>query len=226
MIHVENITKSYQLDGVSVDALRGVSLVVHEGELIAVVGPSGSGKSTLMNIIGCLDLPSTGKYWLNGHEVSQLSDNRLAEIRNRQIGFIFQSFNLLPRLTAIENVERPLIYRGVGKKERLKRAQNALERVGLGDRMFHRPNQLSGGQQQRVAVARALVGDPALILADEPTGNLDSVSGGEVMSLLKELHDQGRTVMLITHDADIARQAERQVHIFDGKLHEEGEMAL
>ncbi|NLM52065.1 MAG: ABC transporter ATP-binding protein [Firmicutes bacterium] len=226
MIRLEGITKAYQLDGVVVEALRGIDLEVKEGEFVAIVGPSGSGKSTLMNIIGCLDTPTTGKYWLKGQEVSKLSDNKLAEIRNLLIGFVFQSFNLLPRLTALENVERPLIYRGVAKKERRKLAEKALERVGLADRMFHRPNQLSGGQQQRVAVARALVGDPAIILADEPTGNLDSVSGKEVMSLLRELHAQGRTVLLITHDAEIARQAERRVKIFDGRIQEEGEVGL
>ncbi|NLP36203.1 MAG: ABC transporter ATP-binding protein [Firmicutes bacterium] len=226
MIRLEEITKTYQLDGVEVNALRGVTLNISEGEFVAIVGPSGSGKSTLMNIIGCLDTPTSGKYWLKDHEVSKLSDNKLADIRNRLIGFVFQSFNLLPRLTALENVERPLIYRGVPKKERRMLAEKALERVGLQDRMFHRPNQLSGGQQQRVAIARALVGDPALILADEPTGNLDSVSGREVMYLLKELHAQGRTVLLITHDTDIARQAERRVKIFDGRLQEEGEVVL
>jgi len=218
MIRVEGLTKVYRMDGVTVEALRGVDLTVAPREFVAVIGPSGSGKSTLMNIIGCLDVPTTGKYWLNGREVSLLSDNQLAEVRNRQIGFVFQSFNLLPRLSALENVERPLIYRGVGRKERLQRARAALERVGLEGRMLHKPTQLSGGQQQRVAIARALVGDPVLILADEPTGSLDSASGREVMSLLKELHAQGRTIMLITHDPEVARQAQRQVRIHDGRL--------
>ncbi|KKM11112.1 macrolide ABC transporter ATP-binding protein [Clostridiales bacterium PH28_bin88] len=225
MIRVEGLTKVYRMDGVTVEALRGVDLTVAPGEFIAVIGPSGSGKSTLMHIIGCLDVPTAGKYWLNGREVSLLSDNQLAEVRNRQIGFVFQSFNLLPRLSALENVERPLIYRGVGRKERLERAREALERVGLGDRTRHRPTQLSGGQQQRVAIARALVGDPALILADEPTGNLDSASGRDVMSLLKELHAQGRTIMLITHDPEVARQAQRQVRIHDGMVTEERGLA-
>ncbi|MBZ4687200.1 MAG: putative transport system ATP-binding protein [Clostridiales bacterium] len=218
MIRVEGLTKVYRMDGVTVEALRGVDLTVAPREFVAVIGPSGSGKSTLMNIIGCLDVPTTGKYWLNGREVSLLSDNQLAEVRNRQIGFVFQSFNLLPRLSALENVERPLIYRGVGRKERLERARAALERVGLEGRMLHKPTQLSGGQQQRVAIARALVGDPVLILADEPTGSLDSASGRDVMSLLKELHAQGRTIMLITHEPEVARQAQRQVRIHDGRL--------
>ncbi|WP_227766093.1 ABC transporter ATP-binding protein [Zhaonella formicivorans] len=218
MIRVEELTKVYKMGGMAVEVLRGIDLTVDQGEFVAIIGPSGSGKSTLMNILGCLDVPSSGKYWLNGKEISLLTDNQLAEVRNKHIGFVFQSFNLLPRLSALENVERPLVYRGIGRKERRKRAMEALARVGLKDRMFHRPTQLSGGQQQRVAIARALVGEPALILADEPTGNLDSVSGRDVMKLLTELHAQGRTIVLITHDQGVARQAQRQVKIQDGHI--------
>lgn len=217
MINARNVSKIFYVPE-KLEALKSVSVDIERGEVVVIIGPSGSGKSTLMNIIGCLDVPTTGKYWLNGREVSLLSDNQLAEVRNRQIGFVFQSFNLLPRLSALENVERPLIYRGVGRKERLERARAALERVGLEGRMLHKPTQLSGGQQQRVAIARALVGDPVLILADEPTGSLDSASGRDVMSLLKELHAQGRTIMLITHEPEVARQAQRQVRIHDGRL--------
>lgn len=218
MIRVEKVTKVYKMDGVILEALRGVDLTVKAGEFVSIIGQSGSGKSTLMNILGCLDVPTAGQYWLNDQEVSSLTDNQLADIRNRFIGFIFQSFNLLPRLSALENVERPLVYRGVGAKERREKAQKALELVGLGDRLHHRPNQLSGGQQQRVAIARALVGDPALILADEPTGNLDSASGTDIMRLINELHDQGKTIILITHDMQIASLAERQVRILDGQI--------
>lgn len=218
MIRVEDLKKVYRLDGVTVEALRGINLNVDAGEFVAVVGPSGSGKSTFMNLIGCLDVPTSGRYWLNGREVSQLSQDQLAEVRNRQIGFIFQSFNLFPRLSALENVERPLVYRGIPSKERRARAEQALERVGLKDRLHHRPTQLSGGQQQRVAIARALVGDPAIILADEPTGNLDSASGRDVMEILTELHSQGRTVVLITHDPNVARMAQRLVKIYDGRI--------
>ncbi|MEW5785944.1 MAG: ABC transporter ATP-binding protein [Bacillota bacterium] len=207
---------------VKVEALRDVNLHIAEGEFVAVIGPSGSGKSTLMNIIGCLDVPTSGQYWLNGREVSRLSDNELAEVRNRQIGFVFQSFNLMPRLTALDNVLRPLIFRGMGYRERLERARQALERVGLKERMDHRPTQLSGGQQQRVAVARAIAGDPAIILADEPTGNLDTASGKDVMTLLRELHAQGKTLVLITHNPEAARQAARRIEIQDGRVSEEG----
>jgi putative ABC transport system ATP-binding protein len=225
VIKIEGLKKFYRMDGVIVEALRGVDLTVNTGEFMAIIGPSGSGKSTLMHLIGCLDVPTSGKYWLNGQEVSRLSPNQLAEVRNRQIGFVFQSFNLLPRLTALDNVERPLVYRGMGGKERREHAIRALTQVGLADRMLHRPTQLSGGQQQRVAIARALVGDPALILADEPTGNLDSKSGQDVMHLLKELHAQGRTIMIITHDPEIARHTKRQVRIHDGLILREGEGA-
>lgn len=218
MIRLEELTKIYRIDSINVEALRGINLSVETGEFLAIIGPSGSGKSTLMNIIGCLDVPTSGRYWLNGREVGRLSDNQLAEVRNRTIGFVFQSFNLLPRLSALENVERPLVYRGVGRKERLERAREVLESVGLKERMFHRPTQLSGGQQQRVAIARALVGDPPLILADEPTGNLDSISGREILNIIKKLHDQGKTIVLITHDMDVARQAQRIVRIQDGRI--------
>ncbi|MCR3921333.1 MAG: ABC transporter ATP-binding protein [Firmicutes bacterium] len=221
MILTENISKLYKLEGVEVHALRGINMTVAKGDFLSVIGPSGSGKSTLMNIIGCLDTPTAGCYLLNGHEVSSLSDNRLAEIRNQLIGFVFQSFNLLPRLSALENVELPLIYRGMGGRERQETALSALENVGLGDRIGHRPTQLSGGQQQRVAIARALVGNPPLILADEPTGNLDSTSGKEVMTLLQKLHSEGKTIVLITHDMDIAMQSQRYVRIHDGEIVEE-----
>lgn len=221
MIRTEKLAKSYQLEGVEVHALRGIDLQVASGEFVAVIGPSGSGKSTLMNIIGCLDTPTTGRYLLNGEDVSCLSDNKLAEIRNQLIGFVFQSFNLLPRLSALANVELPLVYRGVGGRERREKALAALESVGLADRTGHRPTQLSGGQQQRVAIARALVGDPLLILADEPTGNLDSTSGIEVMKILQKLHQQGKTIVLITHDHGIAHQAQRYVRIQDGQVIEE-----
>jgi len=213
-----NITKSYPMDGIVVRALRGVDISVANGEFVAIVGPSGSGKSTLMNIIGCLDVPTEGKYWLNGQEVSKLSGNQLAEVRNKKIGFVFQSFNLMPRLSALENVERPLVYRGVKRKERQERAMKALEVVGLADRMYHRPTQLSGGQQQRVAIARAIVGEPDIILADEPTGNLDSTSGHDVINMIHKMHSQGRTIVLITHDKEVASQAQRQVHIHDGLI--------
>ena len=218
MIRTEALSKVYRMGDVQVQALRSVDLHIAAGEFVAVIGPSGSGKSTLMNIIGCLDVPTAGRYWLGGREVSRLSDNQLAEVRNRQIGFIFQSFNLLSRLTAFDNVVRPLIFRGMGPRERAERARLALERVGLADRMHHRPAQLSGGQQQRVAIARAIAGDPDIILADEPTGNLDTASGSEVMALLRELHGQGKTVVLITHNPEAAQQAERLIMIRDGQI--------
>jgi len=205
-----------------VNALDEVTLYADSGEFLAIIGPSGSGKSTLMNVIGCLDSPTSGEYWLDGEEVSRLRDNKLAGIRNRKIGFIFQNFNLLTKLTAVENVELPLIYRGVPAKLRREQAINALRKVGLEERIGHRPNQLSGGQQQRVAIARALAGDPPLLLADEPTGALDSKTSKEVMGLIKSLNEQGHTIILITHDLDIAQQAKRLVRIQDGRLTEEG----
>ena len=218
MIRLENIRKTYKMGDIQVHALDGISMEISQGEALAIVGPSGSGKSTLMNIIGCLDTPTSGNYILNGREVSRLSKNELAEARNTQIGFIFQSYNLLPRQTALENVELPLIYRGLPGKIRREYAVAALEMVGLTGRLHHRPTELSGGQQQRVAIARALVGDSPVILADEPTGNLDSASGREVMNVLTKLHSQGKTLILITHDPQVAKLAQRQVRIIDGRL--------
>jgi len=218
LISLENVTKDYRMGDVVVRALRGVSLQVNEAEFLAVMGASGSGKSTLMNILGCLDRPTTGKYFLGGREVSNLTRNDLARLRNRTLGFVFQSFNLLPRTSALENVELPLIYSGATRQERRRRAERALERVALGDRAHHHPNQLSGGQQQRVAIARALVADPKIILADEPTGNLDSRTSVEVMALFQELGRQGITVILVTHEADIARYASRVVTVRDGLI--------
>jgi putative ABC transport system ATP-binding protein len=206
------------MDHVQVEALRDVDLEVAEGEFVAIIGPSGSGKSTMMHIIGCLDRPTAGTYRLAGTAVADLDDDGLARLRSRTIGFVFQSYNLLPRTTALDNVATPLLYQGIAPRERLQRATAALERLGLGDRLDHEPTQLSGGQQQRVAVARAIVTDPALILADEPTGNLDSASGREVLGVLRELHAAGRTIVLITHDAEVAAAAERQVHIRDGRI--------
>ena len=206
------------MDRVRVDALRDVSLEVREGEFVAIVGPSGSGKSTMMNIIGCLDRPTAGIYRLAGTPVAELGDDGLARLRSRTIGFVFQSYNLLPRTSALDNVATPLLYQGVGRRERVARATAALERLGLGDRLDHEPTELSGGQQQRVAVARAIVTDPALILADEPTGNLDSAAGRDVLAVLRELHAAGRTIVLITHDVEVAAAAERQIHIRDGMI--------
>jgi putative ABC transport system ATP-binding protein len=218
IIRTRGICKDYVLGAETVRALRGVDLEIRPGEFVAVMGPSGSGKSTFMNVIGCLDTPSAGEYWLNGVQVSELSDDELARIRNREIGFVFQTFNLLPRATALHNVELPLIYAGIGAKERRRRAEEKLELVGLSDRMDHRPPELSGGQRQRVAVARALVNNPALLLADEPTGNLDSVTGEEIMNVFVELNREGQTIVLVTHEGNIADYAGRQVHLYDGQI--------
>jgi len=218
LIRVENLVKIYRTGSVEVPALRGVSFTIERGEFVAVMGPSGSGKSTLLNILGCLDTPTDGAYFLEGKDVSRLKENALARVRNQKIGFVFQSFNLLPRYTAFQNVELPLIYAGVPRKERRKRVEEVLQAVGLGDRMHHRPNQLSGGQAQRVAIARALVNNPSLILADEPTGNLDSRSSEEIMAILQKLNQEGRTIVLVTHERDIALHARRILHFLDGKL--------
>ena len=218
IVALDRVSRTYAMDGIRVDALSDVTLDVGQGEFVAIVGPSGSGKSTMMNIVGCLDRPTSGAYRLAGTAVAQLGDDELARLRSRTIGFVFQSYNLLPRTSALDNVATPLLYQGVGRRERIARATAALERLGLGDRLHHEPSQLSGGQQQRVAVARAIVTDPALILADEPTGNLDSASGQDVLAVLRELHGAGRTIVLITHDAEVAAAAGRQVHIRDGQL--------
>jgi putative ABC transport system ATP-binding protein len=218
VIHAEDLWRTYVMGAEEIHALRGVSFDVKQGEYLAVMGPSGSGKSTLMNLIGCLDSPSRGQYFLRGKLVSDMNDDELAAIRNREIGFVFQTFNLLPRATALHNVELPLVYAGVPKEERLERARQALENVDLGDRLAHRPNELSGGQRQRVAVARALVMGPSILLADEPTGNLDSTTGEEIMRLFEKLHADGNTIILVTHERDIAVHAHRTIHIRDGKI--------
>ncbi len=228
VILTQGLSKDYQLGTETVHALQGVDIRIDKNEMVAIMGPSGSGKSTLLNLIGCLDTPSDGKYWLSGQEVSVLDDNELARIRNREIGFVFQTFNLLPRATALHNVELPLIYAGLPAKERHQRAQEALEAVGLGDRMTHHPNELSGGERQRVAIARALVNQPSLVLADEPTGNLDSHTSEEIMQILVNLHRRGETILLVTHERDIAGYAERLITLRDGKvesdqLHKVGE---
>jgi len=218
LIETRDLWKTYQMGSEEIHALRGVSIVIEKGEYVAIMGPSGSGKSTLMNLIGCLDTPSQGSYLLNGKQVSQMNDDELARIRNEEIGFVFQTFNLLPRATALHNVELPLVYAGVSGKRRLERARGALEKVELLDRQTHRPNQLSGGQRQRVAIARALVNDPSILLADEPTGNLDSKTGIEIMGVFEKLHAAGNTVVLVTHEADIAAYAHRAIHIRDGQV--------
>jgi putative ABC transport system ATP-binding protein len=218
IIDLEHVSRVYQMGHVDVPALADVSLRVMPGEFVAIVGPSGSGKSTMMNILGCLDRPTAGQYRLAGTPVEDRSDDELAQLRSRTIGFVFQSYNLLPRTSALDNVATPLLYQGVSRAKRAERAKAALERLGLGDRLTHEPTELSGGQQQRVAVARAIVTEPALILADEPTGNLDSRAGAEVMSLLHELNAAGRTIVLITHDAAVAQAAGRQIHLLDGRI--------
>lgn len=218
MIDLKDITKTYDMGSVNVQVLRGITLHVQEGEFLSIIGPSGSGKSTLMNMIGCLDVPTTGEYYLDGREISTYNEKQLSKIRNEKIGFIFQKFNLLPKLSAYENVELPLIYRGINAKERKQRSLEAIEKVGLTDRMNHKPTELSGGQQQRVAIARALAGDPPVLLADEPTGNLDSKSGNDVMNLIKQLSSEGKTIVLITHDNEISSKAQRIITIKDGLL--------
>ncbi|MGH9711900.1 MAG: ABC transporter ATP-binding protein [Candidatus Acidiferrales bacterium] len=217
-IRTEDLWKTYEMGTEHLHALRGVSLEIHKGEYVAIMGPSGSGKSTLMNLIGCLDTPSKGRYWLAGRLVSELSDDELAYIRNKEIGFVFQTFNLLARATALHNVELPMIYNGTASEERLERAKKALAQVDLADRMMHKPNELSGGQRQRVAIARALVNSPSILLADEPTGNLDSQTGEEIMALFARLHQQGNTIILVTHESDIAAHAHRVIRLRDGKI--------
>jgi putative ABC transport system ATP-binding protein len=221
MIRLTGIVKRYLMGEEEVLALNGVDLFIDRNEYVALIGPSGSGKSTLMNLIGCLDTPSEGSYVLNGRDTSQLTDDELAHVRNKEIGFVFQSFHLLPRMTVLENVMQPLVYRGMPRAERKERATRALEQVGLGSRLGHRPNQLSGGQRQRVAVARALVGNPSILLADEPTGNLDSKTSAEIMALFDELHRAGQTVVVVTHEPDIAAHCRRTIRVSDGKVVED-----
>lgn len=218
VIHLDQIRKDYVLGKVVIPAVKGITMDIHRNEYVALMGPSGSGKSTLMNVVGCLDTATAGTYILNGQDVSHLTDDELAEIRNREIGFVFQTFNLLPRLTALENVALPLVYSGVGKKERLQRAESVLDQVGLADRMDHKPNELSGGQRQRVAVARALVTNPSIILADEPTGNLDTKTSYEIMTLFEEIYQAGNTVIIVTHEEDIALYTRRIVRLRDGVI--------
>jgi putative ABC transport system ATP-binding protein len=218
VIRVRELTRAYDMGTERILALRGVTLDIARNEYVAIMGPSGSGKSTMMNLLGCLDTPTSGEYWLNGEEVSRLSDDALARVRNREIGFVFQTFNLLPRATALHNVELPLVYAGTGARERRERALEALDRVGLADRVHHRPNELSGGQRQRVAIARALVNRPSILLADEPTGNLDSLTSEEIMRVFADLHRGGQTVIMVTHEPDIAAHAERTVVLRDGRV--------
>ncbi len=225
VILTHKLKRDYDMGGEVVHALRGIDIQIKRNEFVAVMGPSGSGKSTLMNLIGCLDTPTAGEYWLNGQKVSDLSDDELARIRNKEIGFVFQTFNLLPRANALHNVELPLIYAGMPAKPRREQAARALEHVGLADRMDHRPNELSGGQRQRVAIARALVNEPSILLADEPTGNLDSATGAEIMRLFRDLHDAGQTIVLVTHEQDIAAHALRQIHLRDGLVERDEQMA-
>jgi putative ABC transport system ATP-binding protein len=224
VLEARDVTKTYVLESMEVNALRGVDVAIHEGEMVSIMGPSGSGKSTLMHIVGLLDRPTSGQVILEGEDVSRMMPNELAALRNQHIGFVFQSFNLLSRTSAVANVELPLVYGGVAGAERTRRARAALERVGLGDRLGHTSSQLSGGQQQRVAIARALVNDPSIVLADEPTGNLDSRSGVEIMATLQDLHDQGITVVLVTHDDRIARHASRIIRVLDGRVAEDAEV--
>jgi putative ABC transport system ATP-binding protein len=223
VIRIERVTKEYEMGYTTIRALKGVDLAVYRNEYLAIMGPSGSGKSTLMNMLGCLDTPTTGRYEFNGKDVAAMGDDELAEIRNREIGFVFQTFNLLPRSSGFENVELPLIYANVSADERRLRAEQAMESVGLGDRMYHKPNELSGGQRQRVAIARALVNNPSIILADEPTGNLDSRTGEEIMTLLENLYLRGHTIVVVTHEEDIARNARRIVRLRDGIIESDEE---
>ena len=218
MIRLQGVTRQYRMGDQTVHALQGIDLTIARNELMAFIGSSGSGKSTMMNIIGCLDRPSAGQYWLNGRDVAAMSDDEQAAVRNREIGFIFQSFHLLPRATALQNVAQPLIYRGIAPAERLRLATEALAQVGLGDRVHHRPNELSGGQRQRVAIARALVGKPSILLADEPTGNLDTATTRDILALIKEVHANGQTVVMVTHEPDIAAECARVVRLQDGKV--------
>lgn len=218
VIEARGLWKSYVMGGEEIHALAGVDVIVERGEYVAIMGPSGSGKSTLMNVIGCLDTPTKGSYRLNGREVSTMEDDELAMVRNREIGFVFQTFQLLPRAPALRNVELPLVYRGLRAQERRERARKALQRVDLGNRLEHRPNELSGGQRQRVAIARALVSEPSILLADEPTGNLDTATGGEILTLFDELHAQGHTLIVVTHEKEVADRARRAVHLRDGRV--------
>ena len=218
VIHLDNIRKIYYMERIELEVLKGINLDIYQNEYVALMGPSGSGKSTLMNIIGCLDTPTAGKYILNGHDISKTEDNKLAEIRNKEIGFVFQQFNLLPRLTALENVALPLVYAGMGKRIRTEKAKHVMDLVNLTERMDHKPNQLSGGQCQRVAIARALVNDPSIILADEPTGNLDTKTSYEIMEIFNRIHSNGNTIVLVTHEEDIANHAHRIVRLRDGLI--------